>query len=118
MADRRLPGFWRENRLLSFFLAFLVLMTISRPCGDCEGAARQRRQRARKGRFCAGLGQGVYTGATRFFAGGRSEDLMDLCRVEKGSFFGGSAKAARRMFARDGGAAGMSKRRIGRTDRP
>jgi Ion channel len=29
--DRRLPGFWREDRLLSFFLAFLVLMTIFVP---------------------------------------------------------------------------------------
>src|SRR5271154_3144311 len=28
---RRLPGFWREGRLLSFFLAFLVLMTIVVP---------------------------------------------------------------------------------------
>ncbi len=33
MADieRRLPGFWREDRHLSFFLAFLVLMTIVVP---------------------------------------------------------------------------------------
>ena len=33
MADinRRLPEFWREDRLLSFFLAFLVLMTIVVP---------------------------------------------------------------------------------------
>src|ERR1700685_4056882 len=31
MADIRLPGFWREDRLLSFFLAFLVLMTIVVP---------------------------------------------------------------------------------------
>ena len=35
MADkqttRRLPSFWREDRLLSFFLAFLVLMTIFVP---------------------------------------------------------------------------------------
>ena len=31
MADRRLPGFWREDRLLSFFLGFLVLMTIVVP---------------------------------------------------------------------------------------
>jgi hypothetical protein len=29
--DRRLPGFWREDRLLSFFLAFLVLVTIVVP---------------------------------------------------------------------------------------
>jgi hypothetical protein len=29
--DRRLPGFWREDRLLSFFLAFLVLLTIFVP---------------------------------------------------------------------------------------
>jgi hypothetical protein len=29
--DRRLPGFWREDRLLSFFLAFLVLMIIVVP---------------------------------------------------------------------------------------
>jgi hypothetical protein len=25
--ERRLPSFWSEDRLLSFFLAFLVLMT-------------------------------------------------------------------------------------------
>ena len=31
MADRRLQGFWREDRLLSFFLAFLVLMTVVVP---------------------------------------------------------------------------------------
>jgi hypothetical protein len=31
LADRRLPGFWREDRHLSFFLAFLVLMTIFVP---------------------------------------------------------------------------------------
>src|SRR5580658_2678408 len=31
VADIRLPGFWREDRLLSFFLAFLVLMTIFVP---------------------------------------------------------------------------------------
>ncbi len=31
MAHIRLPGFWREDRLLSFFLAFLVLMTIVVP---------------------------------------------------------------------------------------
>ena len=31
MADIRLPGFWREDRHLSFFLAFLVLMTIFVP---------------------------------------------------------------------------------------
>src|SRR5580700_2691920 len=31
MPDRRLLGFWREDRLLSFFLAFLVLMTIVVP---------------------------------------------------------------------------------------
>src|ERR1700689_672420 len=31
MADIRLPGFWREDRLLSFFLGFLVLMTIVVP---------------------------------------------------------------------------------------
>jgi hypothetical protein len=33
MADieRQLPGFWREDRHLSFFLAFLVLMTIFVP---------------------------------------------------------------------------------------
>jgi hypothetical protein len=31
VADRRLPGFWREDRHLSFFLAFLVLMTIFVP---------------------------------------------------------------------------------------
>jgi hypothetical protein len=29
--NRRLPGFWREDRLLSFFLAFLVLMTVFVP---------------------------------------------------------------------------------------
>jgi hypothetical protein len=29
--DRQLPGFWREDRLLSFFLAFLVLLTIFVP---------------------------------------------------------------------------------------
>jgi hypothetical protein len=29
--NRRLSGFWREDRLLSFFLAFLVLMTIFVP---------------------------------------------------------------------------------------
>jgi hypothetical protein len=29
--ERRLPGFWREDRHLSFFLAFLVLMTIVVP---------------------------------------------------------------------------------------
>ncbi len=29
--DRRLPGFWREDRLLSFFLGLLVLMTIFVP---------------------------------------------------------------------------------------
>jgi hypothetical protein len=28
MADTRLPGFWREERHLSFFLSFLVLMTL------------------------------------------------------------------------------------------
>jgi hypothetical protein len=31
VADIRLPGFWREDRLLSFFLGFLVLMTIVVP---------------------------------------------------------------------------------------
>jgi hypothetical protein len=31
MADIRLPGFWREDRHLSFFLAFLVLMTVFVP---------------------------------------------------------------------------------------
>jgi hypothetical protein len=31
VADRRLPGFWHEDRHLSFFLAFLVLMTIVVP---------------------------------------------------------------------------------------
>ena len=31
MDDRRLPGIWREDRHLSFFLAFLVLMTIFVP---------------------------------------------------------------------------------------
>ena len=31
MADRRLPGLWREDRHLSFFLVFLVLMTIFVP---------------------------------------------------------------------------------------
>jgi hypothetical protein len=31
VADMRLPGFWREDRLLSFFLGFLVLMTIVVP---------------------------------------------------------------------------------------
>jgi hypothetical protein len=31
VAHIRLPGFWREDRLLSFFLAFLVLMTIVVP---------------------------------------------------------------------------------------
>jgi hypothetical protein len=31
VADRQLPGFWREDRHLSFFLAFLVLMTIFVP---------------------------------------------------------------------------------------
>jgi hypothetical protein len=29
--ERRLPGFWREDRLLSFFLAFLALMVIVVP---------------------------------------------------------------------------------------
>ena len=29
--DRRVPGFWRADRLLSFFLACLVLMTIVVP---------------------------------------------------------------------------------------
>jgi len=29
--DRQLPGFWRDDRLLSFFLAFLVLLTIFVP---------------------------------------------------------------------------------------
>ncbi len=29
--NRRLPGFWREDRQLSFFLAFLMLMTIFVP---------------------------------------------------------------------------------------
>ena len=29
--DRRMPGFWREDRLLKVFLAFLVLMTIVVP---------------------------------------------------------------------------------------
>jgi hypothetical protein len=29
--NQRLPGFWREDRYLSFFLAFLVLMTIFVP---------------------------------------------------------------------------------------
>jgi hypothetical protein len=29
--DRQVPGFWREDRHLSFFLAFLVLMTIFVP---------------------------------------------------------------------------------------
>jgi hypothetical protein len=29
--DKRLPGFWREDRHLSFFLAFLALMTIVVP---------------------------------------------------------------------------------------
>ena len=29
--ERQLPGFWREDRHLSFFLAFLVLMTIFVP---------------------------------------------------------------------------------------
>jgi len=35
--DRRMPGFWREDRLLSFFLGFLVLMTIVVPmhCVKC-----------------------------------------------------------------------------------
>jgi hypothetical protein len=31
VADGRLPGFWREDRYLSFFLAFLALMTIFVP---------------------------------------------------------------------------------------
>jgi len=31
VAEIRLPGFWREDRHLSFFLAFLVLMTIFVP---------------------------------------------------------------------------------------
>jgi hypothetical protein len=31
VTDIRLPGFWREDRLLSFFLGFLVLMTIVVP---------------------------------------------------------------------------------------
>ena len=31
MADIRFPGFWREDRHLSFFLGFLVLMTIFVP---------------------------------------------------------------------------------------
>ena len=29
--DLRSPGFWREDRLLSFFLAFLVLVTLVVP---------------------------------------------------------------------------------------
>jgi hypothetical protein len=38
--DRRLPGFWREDRLLSFFLAFLVLMTIVVPMAGQSRPAR------------------------------------------------------------------------------
>jgi hypothetical protein len=40
VADRRLTGFWREDRHLSFFLAFLVLMTIFVPM---VGESRQGR---------------------------------------------------------------------------
>jgi hypothetical protein len=38
--DRQLPGFWREDRLLSFFLAFLVLITIFVPMIGLSRAGR------------------------------------------------------------------------------
>jgi hypothetical protein len=38
--DGQLPGFWREDRLLSFFLAFLVLMTIFVPMVGLSRAGR------------------------------------------------------------------------------
>ena len=38
--DRELPGFWREDRLLSFFLAFLVLITIFVPMVGLSRAGR------------------------------------------------------------------------------
>jgi len=38
--DRELPGFWREDRLLSFFLAFLVLLTIFVPMIGLSRAGR------------------------------------------------------------------------------
>jgi hypothetical protein len=38
--DRQLPGFWREDRLLSFFLAFLVLLTIFVPMIGLSRAGR------------------------------------------------------------------------------
>jgi hypothetical protein len=40
VAHIRLPGFWREDRLLSFFLAFLVLMTIVVPMFDLSRPGR------------------------------------------------------------------------------
>jgi Ion channel len=38
--DPELPGFWREDRLLSFFLAFLVLITIFVPMIGLSRAGR------------------------------------------------------------------------------
>jgi hypothetical protein len=38
--DRWLPGFWREDRLLSFFLAFLALVTIVVPMIGVSRAGR------------------------------------------------------------------------------
>ena len=38
--DRQLPGFWREDWLLSFFLAFLVLLTIFVPMIGLSRAGR------------------------------------------------------------------------------
>jgi hypothetical protein len=38
--DRRLPGIWAEDRLLSFFLVFLVLMTIVVPMVGLSRAGR------------------------------------------------------------------------------
>ncbi len=38
--DRQLTGFWREDRLLSFFLGFLVLMTIFVPMVGLSRAGR------------------------------------------------------------------------------
>jgi Ion channel len=38
--DGQLPGFWREDRLLSFFLAFLVLITIFVPMVGLSRAGR------------------------------------------------------------------------------
>jgi hypothetical protein len=38
--DRQLPGFWREDRLLSFFLAFLLLLIIFVPMIGLSRAGR------------------------------------------------------------------------------